>query len=410
MTDDPGYLPRLESRRQYVDYLEGHPLPGVADLDQPGADRKLVKTYMLETAGSAHRMPDLADCFAGRVGLHRLDDTLFRVEDADHGGEVVGLIEELDERHPVVYTKMAVEHSNKWMRQTVDRSPWLDRLWLSSPILFELWKQVQATTPPHRYARLGFEHEARYEPIEGLDLADSDDDADDADDADYETTRMFAERRRSVVALTERLSVLSEKLQQLIEWYNPLHSMVHLQMPAAGRGGHRFNYDGRVTNRSDSFADHRATVRRVLALYRRVTEHAEERLWVDAADVGTGGFRITGSPLTIQFGERLSEPVFNRFVELAIQRRTSRFRIGGFVTRRGPTKVHVVAVDRHLWQPFLLEATSSRLLAVLPRGTCGNTVHRLVANVQRELDPTAKAWLGSEPYDSAVAEAASAAS
>ena len=148
-------------------------------------------------------------------------------------------------------------------------------------------------------------------------------------------------------------------------------------------------------------------MRRVLALYRNITEHAEDRLWVDTTDAGEDGFKIRGSPLVIDFGEPLSEPLFNRFVELALERRTSRFRIGGFVTRRGPTKAHVVAVDRHLWQPFLLEVTSRHLLAVLPHGTCGNTVHRLVANVQRELAPTARAWLGSEPYDKAVADAAS---
>jgi len=161
MTDDVGYLPRLERRSEFVDYLEGHPVPAAADIEQPDAGRKLVKTYMLETAGSNQQMPDLASRFAGRVHLHRLDDTLFRVEDANHGGQVVGLIEELDERHPVFYTKMAVEHSDRWVRQTVDTSPWLERLWLSSPIRFELWRQVQATTPPQRYARLGFEHEVR---------------------------------------------------------------------------------------------------------------------------------------------------------------------------------------------------------------------------------------------------------
>jgi len=403
MTDNVGYLPRLERRSEFVDYLEGHPVSAAADIEHPDAGRKLVKTYMLETAGSTQQMPDLAGRFAGRVHLHRLDDTLFRVEDAGHGGRVVGLVEELDDRHPVFYTKMAVEHSDRWVRQTVDTSPWLDRLWLSSPILFELWRQVQATTPSQRYARLGFEHEARYEPIDGLDASTEDDSA---DDADYETPHAFAERRRSVVKLTESLSVLEEKLQRLIDSYDPLRSLVHLQMPAAGRGGHRLNYDGRATNRSDSFADHRATVRRVLALYRSVTEHAEARLWVDTTDAGQDGYKIRGSPLVIEFGEPLSEPLFNRFVELALERRTSRFRIGGFVTRRGPTKAHVVAVDRHLWQPFLLEATSQHLLAVLPHGTCGNTVHRLVTNVQRELAPTARAWLGSEPYEQAVADAA----
>jgi len=112
--------------------------------------------------------------------------------------------------------------------------------------------------------------------------------------------------------------------------------------------------------------------------------------------------------VTIRFGEPLSEATFNRFVDLGLQRRTSRFRIGGYVTRRGPTKVHMAAIDRHLWQPFLLEATSRQMLVVLPRGTCGNTVHRLVTNVQRYLDPSAKVWLGSEPYEEAVANSMAA--
>ena len=78
-------------------------------------------------------------------------------------------------------------------------------------------------------------------------------------------------------------------------------------------------------------------------------------------------------------------------------------------TWRGPTKVHVAAIDLHLWQPFLLEATSSQLTAVLPRGTCGNTIHRLVTNVQRLLDPNVDVWLGSERYETAVQDSMLAA-
>ena len=155
MTRDPGYLPRLESRKDFVDYLEGYPVSGAVAIDQPGEmaqpggkDRKLLKTYMLESASSRQRMPDLASRFAEHVRMHRLDDTLFRVEDAQHNGKVVGLIEKLDKRHPVLYTKMDTEHSNRWVRQVVDRSPWLDRLWLSSQILFQLWEQARTTVPP----------------------------------------------------------------------------------------------------------------------------------------------------------------------------------------------------------------------------------------------------------------------
>ncbi len=129
---------------------------------------------------------------------------------------------------------------------------------------------------------------------------------------------------------------------------------------------------------------------------------------MDTTQVGEDGFSVSGAPLTIRFSEQLSEATFNRFVDLALRRRTSRFRIGGYVTRRGPTKVHLAGIDRHLWQPFLLEATSHHLLALLPQGTCGNTVHRLVTNVQRYLDPKVDVWLGSEKYEVAVAESMNA--
>jgi hypothetical protein len=35
-------------------------------------------------------------------------------------------------------------------------------------------------------------------------------------------------------------------------------------------------------------------------------------------------------------------------------------------------------------------------LAIVPRGTCGNTIHRLVTNIQRFLDPSAKAFIGNK--------------
>ena len=401
MATDSGYLPRLQSREAFVDHLEGYTEPTVAELRDGKLTRKLLKTYMLETARHDHATPELAALFPPHIQMHRLDDTLYRVEDATHEGRVVGLLEALEERHPVFYTTLAADDSNKWVRQVVDRNPWLDRLWLSSPILFELWKYVQRTTPAHRYVRLGFEHEAWYETASNLSDTDGAE-VDDDEPADDEAAHGFVERRRSKVALTERLGVLQEKLPQFRDLYDPMHSLVQLQIPSGSRGGHLLYYDGHATNRSDSFVEHRAAVAQVLGLYRRITEHSEDQLWVDTTEVGDDGFTVKGAPVTIGFRQPLSEATFNRFVDLGLERRTSRFRIGGYVTRRGPTKVHVAAIDRHLWQPFLLEVTSKQLVAVLPRGTCGNTIHRLVTNVQRLLDPSVDVWLGNERYETAV--------
>ena len=408
MSSDRGYLPVLESREEYFDLLEGF-APSQEEAPPSGAlQRRRIKTYMLETSRQSHA-PQLQSLFSDAIGLGRVDDTLYRVHDAAHDGKVVGLLEALHDRYPVLYTALLVEESNKWIREAVDGNPWLDRLWLSSPILFELWKYVQRNTPPHRYVRLGFEHEAWYEtPSDLEESGERPSDEGDLSDEGEDVPLNWIERRRSRVALTERLALLNTKLKRLMDLYDPLHSLVQLQIPGGERGGHRFYHDGQATNWSDSFLEHRATVGLVVKLYRAVTELAEERLWVDLTQVGEDGYSLTGAPVTIQFREPLSEATFNRFVALGLQRRTSRFRIGGYITRRGPTKVHLAGIDHHLWQPFLLEATNKHLICVLPRGTCGNTIHRLVTNVQRYLDPRVDVWLGSQRYGEAVAESMTA--
>ncbi len=402
MATATGYLPRLDSREEFVDYLEGYTEPTVEELEDGKLNRKLLKTYMLETARHSSATPGMDSLFPEHVQLHRLDDTLYRVADSEYQDQVIGLLEVLEQRHPVLYTTLDANVSNKWVRQVVDRNPWLDRLWLSSPILFELWNYVKRTTPSHRYVRLGFEHEAFYEATQGL-YESHDEGIDEPESASDDSARGLIERRRSRVTLTERLGELQAKLPEFLDLYDPMHSMVQLQIPSGSRGGHLLYHDGHATNRSDSFVEHRQEIAKVLKLYRNVTEHSENRLWMETTEVDGDAFTVKGAPVTIRFSRPLSEETFARFVDVGLKRRTSRLRIGGYITWRGPTKVHVAAIDRHLWQPLLLEVTSQQLTAVLPHGTCGNTIHRLVTNVQRLLDPNVKVWLGSESYETAVA-------
>ena len=76
----------------------------------------------------------------------------------------------------------------------------------------------------------------------------------------------------------------------------------------------------------------------------------------------------------------------------------NRFRLWGNPIRLGPKKVHVYGVDKHLWQPIFLEITDKHIVAIIPKGTCGNTVHRLVSNIQIYLDPAAEVTLGNKSY------------
>lgn len=104
-----------------------------------------------------------------------------------------------------------------------------------------------------------------------------------------------------------------------------------------------------------------------------------------------------GLPLLIKFSEKLELATFDRWIG-SLKRKNNRFRLWGIPIDLGPGKVHIYAVDNRSWQPIDLEITRDHVYALLPEGTCGNTIHRLVANIRRFVDPKLEAFIGSEPY------------
>lgn len=418
MDDLTALLPPLRSRREFFDYLEGYSVDTTDESYQRHNTKGLIKTYMLETARDGCPVPPVNEML-DRPGLRadKIEDGLFALTDSTLGGRVA-LLELLDPRHPVLYTLLHADIGERWVRGLVQSCHWLDRLWLSARLFEELWRHVQSTAHPSRFTRLTFEYEAFFEPTELL-LDEQENDAEsDQGESEEVTLPTFGlsqgaddvtkvERRSSKFTMVDRIDTIQGSLPSLQKAYSPLYSITQLRIPGVDRGGHDFYYDGRVTNRSDSFLDHRQNVRFVLRTYRAVTEAAEDKLWVAAekSESRPGGFSLTGAPVYIQFSKPLDPGTFDRWISRTFARKHNRFRITGRVTRLGPGKVQVYGLDRHLWQPILLEITRSHIIAVLPKGTCGNSVHRLVTNIQRFLDPAVDAWLGDEHFDSVVEKA-----
>lgn len=409
---DEHLMPSLPSRADYFDYLDGRSVRAGEELVERRLTGPVPKTYLLETVPDGEHGPDPTALFRhDAISVEQVgSDGLFSVFDRRLSG-VIGLVEWLNDRHPVLYTLLTATSSDKWVRDVIDSDPWLDRLWLSAPTFERLWHYVESSVPGHRFTTLKFDYDAFYEVYEGdsVPVVDEalEDEASTASaggegDADDTTP---VERRKSVFSLSDRVATLHSRLDRLQDLYRPLESMVQLRIPAQGRGGHDFYYDGKVTNRSDSFMDHRQHAKYVVDLYRRSTDAVEQNLWLQARDGDSnarGGFAFHGAPLVLRFGDPLTEATFERWVMNVFNRRRNRFRLTGRVARLGPTKAHICAIDRHLWRPVLLEVTSRQIIAILPRGTCGNTVHRLVTNVQRFLDPGVRAWIGGTPYSEIV--------
>jgi hypothetical protein len=293
----------------------------------------------------------------------------------------------------------------------VARSPNLDHVWLSGLTFSVLWEIVANVSKPHRYARLVFTHDSILDVDQGA-LADPDiDEAEEIGPVEAgEDTQAILERRASTFRLVDRVRVVQDKLALLQGAYAPLRAISQLRFPSpVGRGGHDFYENGKVTNRSDSFRDHRTHLDFVTRIYERMLGRTEAEAW-GASDRGRSATararpHLPGAPLVVRFEERLRQEVFDQWIASTFGRPRNRFRLWGNPIRLGPAKVHVYGLDRHLWQPLFLELTASGCTAVLPRGTCGNTVHRLVTNIQRYLDPAAKAFLGDLPYRKVVEDA-----
>jgi hypothetical protein len=407
MGQRPGILPALATRREYFEYFDGYAVQSAEGLEERQLGDSLLKTYVLETVGNRTAVPALSQIFA-RAGA-RLDvveeGRLYRVVDPAVGG-VAGVLEVMDERYPVLYTAMRSEVSDRWAHRLVESSPWLDHLWLSAATFEKLWDYVKATVSPHRYTRLTFEHEATYEAVDSATMTSDEDEPDDRELVIDDERRSLVERRSSKFTMVDRIDVVKGSLPTLQETYRPLASITQLRMPGAGRGGHDFYFNGKVTNRSDSFADHREHVAFVLETYRRLTRRAEEQLWVSTEPLPAplGGLTLKGTPVYVRFRSSLDPATFNRWIG-SVSRRRGRFRLGGRVLRLGSTKAHLYGIDRHLWQPVQVEFTTDHVVALLPTGTCANTVHRLVTNIQRFIDPAVRAWIGDVEYDDLVRDA-----
>jgi hypothetical protein len=404
------HLRQIQNRHQMIRFFDGYALERMEELDERKLKRPLVKTQLLELldADEAHTPQGLQTILGRRqVRLEQLDESLFLVADTQVGE--IGFLERLCPRIIGLYSTVKSTDLNRWVRRLVMRTPEIDYVWLSGLTFSVLWKLVVQLSRTHRFTRLVFTHDSIFD-IDGHTSEQDEEEDEISQDSGEEDVEEIIERRATSFRLVDRIGVIQEKLEMLQKIYSPLYAISQLRFPSpVGRGGHDFYDNGRVTNRSESFRDHRSHLLFVVRIYEQLLKSTEDQAWYSIQEsIGIPGqFRkIVGSPVVVRFQEPLDPQVFDQWITATFERKRNRFRLWGHPIRLGPTKVHVYGVDRHLWQPIFLELTVNGCTTIIPNGTCGNTVHRLVTNIQRYLDPGAEAFIGEKPYKQLVEESA----
>ena len=412
----------VKTRQQAVDYLEGYAGARRDELADDRLGSGLVKSYMLETVAQHSGPPDLESAFRSLgARLVQIDDSLWKIwadgspvpSDRAHLGgppRWVGFIEQLIPRYPVLYTNEPSRQADAWVRRLVQTTATLDNVWLSGIIFYQLWQRINAFNGPNTYGKIGFAYESIFD-IDADEARDGDEADTGPEDESLEDVSSSGEagaerqyegvRRSSRFLMADRIGRMREALDKMREIYDPLQAISMLRFPSRARSGHDFYSNGKVTNRSDSFVEHRSYLEYVLRIYQQVTEQTESTAWADNGirEHSAGNARLS-APVVIRFlgqdgsPNALEQHVFEQWITSTFGRKNNRFRLWGRPIRLGPGKVHVYGADRHLWQPISLELTRHHAVALLPKGTCGNTIHRLVTNIQRYVCPNVSVSIG----------------
>lgn len=398
----------ITSREKMIRYLDGYSAERMEELDERKIKRPLVKSYLLEHVGNTGRQRRVTEVLYNfGVESQEIDEKLYRILDKRANEEYIGFLEVLTPRYFVFYTLHHSDKADRWIKDLVINSPELDHVWLSGLTFNVLWQRVAQLSKPHRYVSILFVHESIYQIDSEIYESEDEEEKNISLSLDEEDAIEVVERRASKFKLVDKVSVVQDKLSKLQKLYSPLYAISQLRFPSpVGRGGHDFYDNGKVTNRSGNFRDHRSHILYVQRIYDELMKITEEKAWYSIYKETVtmpGQFqKLIGSPVTIKFEEPLTKETYDFWIKSTFGRINNRFRLWGNPIVLGPKKIQVYGVDKHLWKPIFLELTDRHLIAIVPKGTCGNTIHRLICNIQRYIDPAAKAYIGDIEYRAMV--------
>jgi hypothetical protein len=306
------------------------------------------KTFVLEAHADHNPAELLADAF-GRTRVRETDDFHLHELDAD----VPFVVDHLDERFWSLHTTAPAGEAVPLLKGVVEARRDLDWMWLPSDHLRNIW-------PGSRPQWLATDFSSgRLTP--------------DADDVVDLRLRVQGAAAASVLRLVE------QEYRQAVSF-----SGVAVRATDADLGSidEAISRDGRFVARGDDFGFHQALVRRVVERYRRFVEAVEARAlrWIELPE---GGARLEGAPLVLRFSRSI--PDLPLFLDQLFSAREP-FRLWGIPQMTGEYSAEVEAVDLHVGQQLRFDITAEWLRVYVFEGGCGNTVARLVSNLQHHFD------------------------
>ncbi|MCA1708720.1 MAG: hypothetical protein LC808_37735 [Actinobacteria bacterium] len=312
------------------------------------------KTYVVEvhTEEPAEYLCDLM----GATNVEETSDAfLYR---AYANSKLSFWVDQLDERFWSFHTRDPVREVLPFLKSKVEERRDLDWMWLPSEHLRNLWPG--ATT-----RRVRTEFHSR-------DISDEDSYS---SDLSVQLTGRDAEQLLDYIARDNRYksSVSFDRVQ------------AQLSDSEFGVIDEALNRRGRFAMSGESVEFHLQFVQSVVNRYRAFVEACEKRafLWTsfDAAHEEPGGL-VAGGPIVIDFSKPV--PSLERMVDVIFSSRHP-YRLWGIPEVSGDM-AHIEAVDLHVGRRIRMDLAECWLRVYLEEDSCGNTVARLISNLQSRFD------------------------
>ena len=141
-------------------------------------------------------------------------------------------------------------------------------------------------------------------------------------------------------------------------------------------------FNGKFTTRGTSFQSHISLVTEVIGRYSSALEFVESTFRVGMSTVSEG-LIPRGRPATFVFSNQL--PDVER-VAVSISRGAPPFRVWGVPTPLGKNAFRIRGVDMHVGHRVDIEIYSDAMRVFVPENGCGNTILRLLTNLQHHVD------------------------
>jgi hypothetical protein len=310
------------------------------------------KTFVVEAHPGGHAPSDyLADVFDG-AQVEPTDDVHLHTVVVDH--ELRFTVDDLDSRFWSFHSTAPTERAGREIKRRITARRDLDFVWLPSHHLRQTWPGVHPS-----YLKTDFKGWNVLPTDEVRDLAITVR----GRDADRLLEVIRQERGHEHAVSIDRLTVPAVD-------------------PDLGRVEEAVNRFAHFVAKGDSFALHQQVVAGVVRRYRALVEAAEARAIAFEAFSEEGGGRVRGSPIEVRFSRPL--PHVPGFLDELFSSREP-FRLWGLhqaTDRYGECD----GVDLHVGERIRVEVQPSFLRIHLYEGGCGNTVARLVSNLQHHVD------------------------